>query len=53
MVKKLPCNAEDVDLIPDWGTKIPHVVEQVLSPHVPEPMNHSYQSQHTTTGEFM
>ena len=23
-VKNLPFNAEDMDLIPDWGTKIPH-----------------------------
>ena len=31
MVKNLPCNAGDAGLIPGWGTKIPHAVEQ-LSP---------------------
>ena len=24
VVKNLPCNAEDMGSIPDWGTKIPH-----------------------------
>ena len=28
-VKNLPCNAEDVGSIPDWGTKIPHAAEQL------------------------
>ena len=28
-VKNLPCNAEDVASIPDWGTKIPHAAEQL------------------------
>ena len=32
MVKNPPPNVEDVGLIPDQGTKIPHAVEQ-LSPH--------------------
>ena len=32
MVQKPPCNADDGDLIPGQGTKIPHAVEQ-LSPH--------------------
>ena len=31
MVKNLPCNAEDVGLIPDQGTKILHAAEE-LSP---------------------
>ena len=31
MVKNLPCNAGDKDLIPGQGTKIPHV-EEHLSP---------------------
>ena len=31
MVKNLPCNAENVGLIPGWGTKISHAAEQ-LSP---------------------
>ena len=29
MVKKLPCNAGNMDLIPGWGTRIPHAVEQL------------------------
>ena len=32
VVKKMPCNAWDVGLIPGWGTKIPHATEQ-LSPY--------------------
>ena len=28
-VKNLPCKAEDVGSIPDWGTKIPHATEQL------------------------
>ena len=31
VVKNLPCNAGDVGLNPSWGTRIPHVMEQ-LSP---------------------
>ena len=31
MVKNPPCNAEDAGWIPDQGTKIPHVVEQLRS----------------------
>ena len=29
MVKNLPCNAGDMSLIPGWGTKIPHTMEQL------------------------
>ena len=29
VVKNLPCNAGDVGSIPGWGTRIPHVVEQL------------------------
>ena len=29
MVKNLPCNAEDVGLIPEQRTKIPHAAEQL------------------------
>ena len=29
VVKNPPCNAEDVGLIPGWGTKIPHAAEQL------------------------
>ena len=29
MVKSLPCNAGDMDLIPGWGTKIPQAAEQL------------------------
>ena len=29
MVKNTPCNARDTDLIPDWGTKIPHATQQL------------------------
>ena len=32
MVKKPPCNAGDMGLIPGWETRIPHAVEQ-LNPH--------------------
>ena len=28
-VKNLPCNAEDAGLNPSWGTRIPHVMEQL------------------------
>ena len=28
-VKNLPCNAGNRDLIPGWGTKIPHAEEQL------------------------
>ena len=31
MVKNPPCNAGNLGLIPGWGTKIPHAVDQ-LSP---------------------
>ena len=31
VVKNPPYNAEDMGLIPSWGTKIPHATEQ-LSP---------------------
>ena len=31
VVRNLPCIAGDTGLIPGWGTKIPHVAEQ-LSP---------------------
>ena len=43
MVKNPPCNADDGDLIPGQGTKIPHAVEQ-LSPHAgtTEPVCHNY-----------
>ena len=34
VIKHLPCNAGDVGLIPGWGTRIPHAVEQ-LSPCAP------------------
>ena len=30
MVKNLPSNAWDASLIPGWGTKIPHVEEQLI-----------------------
>ena len=33
MAKTLPSHAEDVGLIPGWGTKIPHAARQ-LSPCV-------------------
>ena len=33
MVKNLPSNAQDMDLIPDRGTKVPHTTQQ-LSPCV-------------------
>ena len=29
MVQNLPRNAEDMRSIPSWGTKIPHVAEQL------------------------
>ena len=29
MVENLPSSAEDVGLIPGWGTKIPHVMGQL------------------------
>ena len=29
MVKNPPCNAGDVGSIPGWGTKIPHVAEEL------------------------
>ena len=29
VVKNLPSNAGDAGLIPGWGTKIPHAVEQL------------------------
>ena len=29
VVKNLPCNTEDVGLIPTWGTKIPHAVGEL------------------------
>ena len=29
VVKNLPCNAGDMGLTPDWGTKIPHFSEQL------------------------
>ena len=32
VVKILPCNAKDTGSVPGWGTKIPHVSEQ-LRPH--------------------
>ena len=32
MVKNLPCNAGNVDMIPGQGTRIPHAAEQ-LNPH--------------------
>ena len=28
VVKNPPCNARDIGLIPAWGIKIPHAVEQ-------------------------
>ena len=31
-VKNLPCNAGDTGLIPGWGPKIPHALEQLESP---------------------
>ena len=37
VVKSLPCNAEDMSLIPGWGTKISHAVGQ-LSPTNTEPL---------------
>ena len=36
VVKNQPCNARDVDSIPDQRTMIPHATEQ-LSPHALEP----------------
>ena len=45
MVKNLPCNEGDVGLIPGWGTKIPHAMEQPsLSTATSEPMSHSRES---------
>ena len=55
MVENLPSSAEDVGLIPGWGTKIPHVmgqlsvytatrevcVPQILNPQALEPMLHN------------
>ena len=32
VVKNLPCNAGDVGLIPDQGTKIPHAAEGLRPP---------------------
>ena len=29
VVKNLPCNAGNTGLIPGWGTKIPHAMEQL------------------------
>ena len=29
MAKNLPCNAGDIDSIPDWGTGIPHAAGQL------------------------
>ena len=40
VVKNLPCNDRDAGSIPDCGTKIPHAVEQLVSPG-------------TTTREFL
>ena len=40
MVKNLPSNAEDVNLIPGLGTKIPHAVEQ-LSLHATTKIRYS------------
>ena len=38
VVKNLPCNAGDRDLTPGWGTKIPHVEEQLnLCDRIKEP----------------
>ena len=31
IVKNLPCNAGDTDLIPGWGTKSTHATEQLSS----------------------
>ena len=36
-MKNQPCNAEDVDSIPVWATKIPHATGQLgLRPTTPE-----------------
>ena len=29
LVKNLPCNAEDTNSVPGWGTEIPHAAEQL------------------------
>ena len=29
LLKNLPCNAGDMGLIPGWGAKIPHAMEQI------------------------
>ena len=37
VVKNLPCNERDSSLIPGGGTKIPHIVVQIV-----RPMGHKY-----------
>ena len=45
MVKNLPCNEGDVGLIPSYGTKIPHAMEQPsLNTATSEPVSHTRES---------
>ena len=44
VVKNLPCNGEDADLTPVWGTKIPYTMGQLV---------HVLQSPHAMTRESM
>ena len=43
VVKNLPCNAEDMSLIPGWGTKISHaskVMLKILQASLQQYVNH-------------
>ena len=41
VVKHPPTSAEDMGLIPDWGTKIPHAAEQLShTPQLLSPLPH-------------
>ena len=50
VVENLPCNAWHPGLIPGWGTKISHAVEQI-SPQATSYWAHVLQSQCSTTRE--
>ena len=50
MIKSMPCSAGDVGLIPGWGNKTPHAVEQpspcVTPTYAPEPMQQIIRALH-------
>ena len=52
VVKNLPHNAGDGGSIPDWGTKIPHASEQLITHHITtrESVHHSKRSRMTQGG---